>query len=265
MTERHHDGATEIHQTASVDPKAELASGVRIGPYAVIGGGVRVGRDTQIGPHVIIEGNVEIGERCQLYAGVVVGTPPQDLKYREGTHSGVRIGNENRIREYVTIHRASVEDGWTMIGDGNFIMAGSHIAHDCRLGDGIVIVNYTGLTGFVEVEDRAVISGLTGILPYCRVGTMAYIGGWTKVVQDVPPYFVVEGNPAEARAVNVVGLRRNDVPAEIRLDLQRAFKLLYRSGLNRTQAIERIKSEITVSEPVMHLVEFIQASKRGVC
>ncbi len=260
-----HDGSTEIHPTAIVDPKAELASGARIGPYAVIGGEVRVGRDTQIGPHVIIDGDVEIGERCQLYAGVVVGTPPQDLKYREGTHSGVRIGNENRIREYVTIHRASIEDGWTTVGDGNFIMAGSHIAHDCRLGSGIVIVNYSLLGGFVEIEDQAVIGGLSGIHQFCRVGVMAYVGGYARVVQDVPPYFVVEGNPAEARAVNVVGLRRHDVPPEIRLDLQRAFKLLYRSSLNRTQALDRIKSEIAMSEPVAHLIEFIQTSKRGVC
>lgn len=255
----------EIHPTAVLDPKAELAAGVRVGPYAVIGGGTRIGRDTEIGPHVVIEGNVEVGERCRIYAGVVVGTPPQDLKYREGTRSGVRIGNENQIREYVTIHRSSLEDGWTTIGNGNFIMAGSHIAHDCRLGDGIVIVNYTGLTGFVEVEDRAVISGLTGILPYCRVGTMAYIGGWTKVAQDVPPYLVVDGNPAEARAVNVVGLRRNNVSPEVRLDLQRAFKIIYRSGLNRTHAMERIKSEISMSGPVAHLIEFIRSSKRGVC
>ena len=265
MTEPPPDGAVEIHPTAIVDPKAELALGVRIGPYAVIGGGARVGRDTRIGPHVIIEGSVEIGERCQLSPGVVVGTPPQDLKYREGTQSGVRIGNENRIREYVTIHRASMADAWTTVGDGNFIMAGSHIAHDCRLGNGVVMVNYSGLSGFVELEDGVVIGGMTGIHQFCRVGRMAYVGGYTRVVRDIPPYFIVEGNPAVARGVNVVGLRRNDVSSEIRLDLQRVFKLLYRSGLNRTQALDRIEGEVTMSEPVAHLIEFIRASKRGVC
>src|SRR3990170_3031685 len=265
MNEQDLGGPAEIHPTAVVDRGAELGQGVRVGPHAIISGGARIGRETVIGPHVVIDGTVEIGERCRLHAGVVVGSLPQDLKYREGTVSGVRIGNENDIREYVTIHRASVEDGWTTIGDANFIMAGSHIAHDCRLGNGIIIVNYAGLTGFVEVEDRAVISGLTGILPYCRIGTIAYVGGWSKVVQDVRPYFLVEGNPARARAVNVVGLRRNNVPSEVRLDLQRAFKILYRSGLNRTQALERIKSELTMSEAITHLMEFIQASKKGVC
>ncbi len=254
----------EIHPTAIVDPKAEMATGVRVGPYAIIGGGARIGRDTLIGPHVVIEGRVEIGERCQIYAGAIIGTPPQDLKYRDGIFSGVRIGHENTIREYVTIHRASVENGWTTVGDGNFIMAGSHIAHDCRLGNGIVVVNYCGLSGFVEVEDRAVIGGLSGLHQFCRVGAMAYIGGGTRVAQDVPPYFIVEGNPAEARGVNVVGLRRNDISPRVRLDLQRAFKIIYRSGLNRTQALERIKSEVTLSEPVQHLIEFIQTSKRGI-
>ena len=267
MTQDHHEGPrpTEIHPTALVDPKAELASGVQIGPYAVIGEGARIGRATRIGPHVVIEGRVEIGERCEISAGVVVGTPPQDLKYQEGTLSGVRIGNENRIREYVTIHRASVEGSWTTIGDGNFIMAASHIAHDCRVGNGVVLVNYCGLSGFVEVEDRAVVGGLAGLHQFCRVGTMAYVGGYARVAQDIPPYFIAEGNPAEARAVNVVGLRRNDVPPEIRLDLQRAFKILYRSGLNRTQALERIKSQITMSDEVAHLIEFIESSKRGIC
>lgn len=265
MARSDEDAPPEIHPTAVVHPKAELAPGTRVAPYAVIGEGARVGRGTEIGPHVVLEGLVEIGERCRIFPGAVIGTPPQDLKYVEGIRSGVRIGDANVIREHVTIHRSSLEEGWTEIGNGNFIMAGSHIAHDCKIGNGVIIINYAGLTGFVEVEDRAVISGLTGIHQFTRVGTLAYIGGCSKVVQDVPPYFIADGNPAQVRGVNVVGLRRANVPAEARQDLQRAFKILYRSGLNTTHALERIRAELPASEYTTRLAEFIAASRRGIC
>ena len=259
------DSPPEVHPTAVVHPKAELASGTRVAPYAIVGDGVRVGRGTEIGAHVVLEGLVEIGERCRIFPGAVIGTPPQDLKYVEGIRSGVRIGDGNVIREYVTIHRSSLEEGWTEIGHGNFIMAGSHIAHDCKIGHGVIITNYAGLTGFVEVEDRAVISGLTGIHQFTRIGAVAYVGGCSKVVQDVPPYLIADGSPAQARGVNVVGLRRANVPAEIRQDLQRAFKILYRSGLSTPHALERIRAELPPSEQIAHLVGFIAASKRGIC
>lgn len=257
--------ATEIHPTAVVHPKAEIGAGVRVGPYAVIGEGVRLGDGTEVGPHAVLDGRLEVGPRCRIFAGAVIGFPPQDLKFGPDTPSGVRIGADTVIREYATIHRASVEEGWTLVGDGCYIMATSHIAHDCRVGNQVVLTTYTGLTGFVEVGDRAVISGLTGIHQFVRIGTLAYVGGCSRLPQDVPPYFLVEGNPAQVRGVNVVGLRRAGVPAQARLDLQRAYKLLYRSGHTPEKALERIRTELPPSEYITHLVEFIAASKRGIC
>jgi len=260
------EAATEIHPTAVVHPKAELGAGVRIGPYAVVGEGVVVGDGTEIGPHAVLEGpRLLIGPRCRIFAGAVIGYPPQDLKFKPGTPSGVRIGADNVIREYATIHRSSVEDGWTVIGDGCFIMAGSHIAHDCRVGNQVVLTNYTGLTGFVEVGDRAVISGLVGIHHFVRIGTLAFVGGCSRIPQDVPPYFLVEGNPAVVRGVNVVGLRRAQVPAADRLALQRAYRILYRSGRATSAALEALRSELPPSPYITTLVEFIATSRRGIC
>lgn len=258
------EAGTRIHPTAVVHPKAELSIGVDVGPYAVIGEGVRIGEDTQVGPHAVLEGRLEIGPHCQIFAGAIIGFPPQDLKFKPGTPSGVRIGARNVIREYATIHRSSVEDGWTVIGDGCYIMGSSHVAHDCRLGNQVVLTNFSGLTGFVQVDDRAIISGLTGIHQFVRIGTLAYVGGCSRVSQDVPPYLLVEGNPAEVRGVNIVGLRRARVPAAARLELQRAYKMLYRSGHSTARALELIRAELEPSEYINRLVEFIAASKRGI-
>jgi UDP-N-acetylglucosamine acyltransferase len=255
----------EIHPTAVVHPKAELAAGVRIGPFAVIGDGVQLGEDTEVGPHAVLEGALEVGARCQLHAGAVIGFPPQDLKWTPGTPSGVRIGDGTVVREYTTIHRATTPDGWTTIGRDCYLMAQSHVAHDCRVGDGVILTGFTGLTGFVEVGDRAVISGLTGIHQFVRIGALAMVGGCSRLPQDVPPYFLVEGNPATVRGVNVVGLRRAGVPAAVRLNLQRAYKLLYRSGLRPAKALDRIRAELEPSAEIEHLCEFIASSKRGIC
>ncbi|HEV8673397.1 MAG TPA: acyl-ACP--UDP-N-acetylglucosamine O-acyltransferase [Methylomirabilota bacterium] len=258
-------GAPEIHPTAVVHPRTEVGAGVRIGPYAVIGERVRLGDGTEVGPHAVLEGTLEVGARCRIFAGAVIGLPPQDLKFHPDTPSGVRIGAETVIREYATIHRASVEDGWTVIGDGCYIMASSHIAHDCRVGNQVVLTGFTGLTGFVEVGDRAVISGLAGIHQFVRIGTLAFVGGCSRLPQDVPPYFLVEGNPAQVRAVNIVGLRRAGVPAADRLEIQRAYKLLYRSGHTPEKGLARIRAELTPSPYIKQLVEFIASSKRGIC
>lgn len=256
---------SEIHPTAVVHPGAEVGAGVRIGPFAVVGDRVRLGDDTRVGPHAVLEGPLEIGARCQIFAGAAIGLPPQDLKWNPGTPSGVRIGEETVVREYVTIHRATTPDGWTVIGRGCYLMAQSHVAHDCRVGDQVILTGFSGLTGFVEVGDRAVISGLTGIHQFVRIGTLAFLAGCSRIAQDVPPYLLVEGNPAEVRGVNVVGLRRAGVPADVRLNLQRAYKLLYRSGHGPGKALERIRAEIEPSAEIEHLCEFIAASKRGIC
>lgn len=257
--------AGEIHPTAVIHPRVELGTGVRIGPFAVIGSGVQIGDGTEVGPHAILEGRLEIGPRCQIFAGAALGLPPQDLKYKVGTPSGVRIGAGTVVREYATIHRSSLEDGWTVLGEGCFIMASSHIAHDCQVGNQVVLTSYSGLTGFVEVEDRAIISGLTGVHQFVRIGTLAFVGGCSRLSQDVPPYFLVEGNPSTVRGVNAVGLRRAAFPPKIRNDLRRAYKILYRGGHSTARALEIIEAELDPSECVTHLVQFIRASKRGIC
>jgi UDP-N-acetylglucosamine acyltransferase len=259
------EGTTGIHPTAVVDPGAEVGAGVRIGPFAVVGAGVRLGDGTTVGPHAVLEGPLEIGARCQIGAGAAIGLPPQDLKWRPGVPSGVRIGAETVVREYATIHRATTPEGWTVIGRGCYLMAQSHVAHDCQLGDGVILTGFSGLTGFVQVGDRAVISGLTGVHQFVRIGTLAFLAGCSRIAQDVPPYLLVEGNPAEVRGVNVVGLRRAGVPPAVRLNLQRAYKLLYRSGHGPGKAVERIRAEIEPSAEIEHLCEFIASSKRGIC
>jgi UDP-N-acetylglucosamine acyltransferase len=253
-----------IHPTAVVDPRARLGPGVRVGAYSIIGPEVVLGAGCQVGHHAVLEGAVVAAERTRIGHGAMIGGAPQDLKYREGTPSGVQIGADTVIREYVTIHRASREGGWTRIGDGCLVMAMSHIAHDCRIGDRVIIINYAGLTGHVEVDEGATVGGLTGIHPFTRVGAYAYIGGCSKVVQDVPPAIVADGAPAAARAVNLIGLRRAGVDAETRRQLQAAFRILYRSGLAPRSAAERIRAELPPLPLLGRLVEFIEGSRRGI-
>jgi len=254
-----------IHPTAVIDPKATLAARVRIGAFSVIGPEVTIGADAEVGHHCILEGRVEIGERAKIGHGAILGGRPQDLKFKDGTPSGVRIGAETEIREYVTVHRSTRAGEFTEIGAGCLIMAMSHVAHDCRLGDGVIVINYAGITGHCEIGDRATIGGYVGLVPFTRVGSYAYIGGCSKVTADVPPYVLVDGNPAGAHAINVVGLRRAGMkPADRRL-LQDAYRLLYRSGLLPQRAAERIRLELPIEGPVAHLLEFIAGSRRGIC
>jgi UDP-N-acetylglucosamine acyltransferase len=256
---------SEIHPTAVVHPSACFGPGVRIGPYAVIGEGVCLGEDVEVGPHAVLEGSLEVGPRCQIHAGAAIGLPPQDLKWKRGMPSGVRIGEGTEIREYTTIHRASTPDGWTVIGKHCYLMAQGHVAHDCQVGDDVIMTGFAALTGFVQVGDRAVISGMTGIHQYVRIGTLAMVGGCSRITQDVPPYFVAEGNPVEIRGVNIVGLRRAGVSSEVRLNIQRAYKILYRSGRAPGPAVEQIRSDIEPSPEIERLCEFVASSKRGIC
>jgi len=257
--------AESIHPTAIVDPRATVGPGVRIGAFSIVGPEVTIGEDVEIGHHVVLEGRLVIGPRVRIGHGSVLGGPPQDLKFKEGTPSGVRIGAGTVIREYVTIHRATEAEGWTEIGADCLLLAMSHVAHDCRLGDGVIVINYAGLTGHCEIGERATIGGLTGVVPFTRVGAYAYIGGCGKVTADVPPYMLADGLPATVRGVNVVGLRRAGMPAADRRALQDAYRLLYRSGLSPGGALERIRRELPASEPIVRLTDFIAASRRGIC
>lgn len=254
-----------IHPTAIIHPRAQLSPGVRIGAFSIVGPEAAIGADVEIGHHVVLEGRLEIGAGVKIGHGSVLGGPPQDLKFKEGTPSGVRIGAGTVIREYVTIHRATKAEGWTEIGGGCLLLAMCHVAHDCRLGDGVIVINYAGITGHCEIGERATIGGLTGIVPFTRVGAYAYIGGCGKVTADVPPYMLADGLPATVRGVNVVGLRRAGIPTAERRALQDAYRILYRSGLSPRGALERIRRELPAMEPIERLVEFIATSRRGIC
>lgn len=254
---------SKIHNTAVVHPKAEIAEGVEIGPYAVIGENVAIGNGTKIGSHAVIEGWTEIGINNDIGPSVIIGTPPQDIHYK-GERAFVKVGDNNVLREFVTIHRASKEDGVTTVGNDCFIMAYSHVAHDCKLGNGIIIANYAGISGHVEIGDKTVISGIVGIHQFVRIGTMCMIGGMSRILRDIVPYVITEGHTATPRGLNVIGLRRNGVDAGTRSEIKKAYKLIFRSGLTTEHALERIKTEVDQSRQIGEFVRFIESSKRGV-
>lgn len=253
-----------VHPTAIVSPGAELEDGVEIGPYSIIGENVRIAQGTKIGPGVSVEGWTRIGKKCQILKGAVIGTPAQDVHYKGG-RSFVEIGDNNLIREYVTIHRGTGEDSITHIGSHNFLMAYCHIAHNCWVGDKVVIANMGTLAGYVRVEDRVMIGGLTAVHQYVRIGAYAMVGGCAKVVKDIPPFTMADGHPAYLWGLNVVGLRRANFPLAIRTSLNRAYKILFRSGLNTTQALEKIENELEGIPEVEYLCKFIRSSRRGIC
>jgi UDP-N-acetylglucosamine acyltransferase len=258
------DEATAIHPAAFVDPCARLGAGVRVGPGTLIGPQVSLGDGVEIGAHAVLEGRVTIGPRCRIGHGAIIGGEPQDLKYRPGVPTGVRVGEETVIREYVIIHRASQEGHDTVIGARCLLMATCHVAHDCVVGDHVIMINGAALTGFVIVEDRATVGGLTGVHPFTRVGTFAYIGGCSKVTQDVPPYTMVDGVPAVARAVNVIGMRRGGIDPRGRREAQEAFRILYRSGLAVGAALARLREEYGEGSVGRRIAAFIEGSKRGI-
>ena len=240
-----------------------MADDVVVGPYAVIGEHVHIGRGTRIGPHAHVTGWTTIGENCVIHTGAVLGTEPQDLKF-SGEKSLVRIGDRNIFREYTTVNRAEGEDNETVIGDDNYFMAYAHVAHNCRLGNNIIMANCASLAGHVRVEDRAILGGLVGVHQFVHIGCLAMVGGLTKVVQDIPPYMLVNGNPARIFGINSVGLRRMGVPLAVRDELKRAYKILCKEGKNVSQALEAIAGEELGSKEIAHLVEFIQSSSRGI-
>lgn len=253
----------KIHNTAIIHPKAEIAEGAEIGPYAVIGEHVKIGSGTKVGPHAVVEGWTEIGKSCDIGPSVVIGSPPQDIHYK-GQRAFVRIGDNNVLREFVTVHRASKEDGYTVIGSDNFIMAYSHIAHDCKLGNNIIIANYAGISGHVEIGDRTVLSGLVGIHQFVRIGSMCMIGGMSRVLRDVVPYVITEGHTAAPRGLNIIGMRRNGVDNQTRAEIKKAYKLLFRSGLTTEDALKNIKAEVRDTPEIGEFIKFVEGAKRGI-
>lgn len=251
-----------IHETAIVHPSAELGVGVQVGAFCIIGANVKIGDGTIIEPHAMIEPWTTIGSNNRICSGAILGGIPQDGKFK-GERSFLTIGDDNIIREYVTIHRATGEDNVTRIGNGNMLMAYCHIGHNCVLGDGIMMANMVGISGHVRIEDKAVFGGMVGVHQFVRIGKLAMIGGYSKVVQDVPPFMMADGRPTKVYDLNVIGLRRNGVPAKTRSGLRQAYKLLYRSNLNLSQAIETIESEVESSPERDYLLEFVRNIKFG--
>ena len=257
--------ANTIHKTAIVGEQVKIGKNVHIGPYAVIDGQVTLGDDITIGAHCVIEGYTTIGDGCKFFSGAVIGSPPQDRKHQDADKVFLKIGTNNVFREYVTVNPGTIEGGGeTRIGDNNLFMACSHVAHDCVIGHDCVLANYVGLSGHVTIEDRAVIGGLSGVHQYARVGYLSMIGGCSKVNQDVPPFSLVDGNPATLRGLNIVGLKRADIPSLNQRALHSAFKILFNSGLNRSHAVLQVKEQLNSLPEIHRIIEFIQISKRGI-
>lgn len=255
--------ATEIHPTAVVDPKAELGEGVRIGPYAVIRAGVRLGDGCVVHNHVTLDGPSEIGPGNEFYSYGSIGQRSQDLKY-EGEPTWLRIGEGNTFREFVTVNRATAPEEATVIGSHGNFLAYSHIAHDCVVGDHVIFSNNGTLAGHVTVGDHVVIGGLTAVHQFCRIGDHVITGGCSKIVQDIPPYMIADGNPAQVRAVNSVGLQRRGFDeAAIRV-IKRAHRKLYREKLTVSAAVEEIAGWEDVQGICQKIVAFVRSSQRGI-
>ena len=254
--------AAGISPQAVIHPGARIGKNVSIGPFTVIAEHVEIGDDSFIESGCVIKPYTKMGRGCQVHAGAVLGGPPQDMKFR-GEVSYLVIGDSNIIREYVTIHRATGEEAATVIGDSNMIMAYSHIGHNCEIGSDVMMANQVGVAGHVVIEDRVVIGGMVGIHQYVRIGTLAMVGGFSKVVQDVPPFMMADGRPSRVYGLNVRGLRRAGVATGVRSELKQAFRLLYSNGLNTTQAISSIESDVNESDEREYLLNFLRNEKLG--
>ena len=253
----------QIHPTAIVDPAAEIGEGTNIGPYCIIGPDVVLGGECWLQHYVTIMGPSKIGSGNKFYAYCSIGQQSQDLKY-QGEPTYLEVGDGNTFREFVTVNRSTTSAGKTTIGNRGNFLAYSHIGHDCTVGDYVVFSNNGTLAGHVEVGDRAVMGGLTAVHQFCRIGRFAITGGCSKIVQDVPPFMIADGNPAEVRGINVVGMERNNFDAEKIKVIKEAFRLIYRSKYNTRQALEAMAKELPASEEVRQITEFIEKTERGI-
>ncbi|MFA5357001.1 MAG: acyl-ACP--UDP-N-acetylglucosamine O-acyltransferase [Candidatus Omnitrophota bacterium] len=252
----------KIHTTAIISKKANLAGDIEVGPYAIIGEGAAIGRGTRIHAYCIVEGNTTVGENCEIFSGAVIGSRPQDLKYK-GEKNFLIVGDNNIIREYSTFNPGTGEGGKTVVGSNNLFMAYSHIAHDCKVGNNCVIANNGTLAGHVTIEDKAVVGGLVAIHQFVRIGKLSIIGGCSKVVQDIPPYSTCDGHPARVYGLNLIGLRRNGASKDSIEHLDRAFRILFNSGLTAKHGLEKVKAEVPPGDEVSYLISFIENSQRG--
>jgi UDP-N-acetylglucosamine acyltransferase len=257
------DLETRIHPSAIVDPDAELGKGVSVGPWSIVGPKVRIGPGTEIRSHVLIEKNTTIGADCQIHQGAVLGTDPQDLKYR-GEETSLMVGDRTVIREYATVNRGTAELKQTNVGSDCLLMAYSHVAHDCQIGNNVVLSNAVNMAGHVFIEDWAIVGGLTAIHQFVRIGAHAFLGGACRTSQDVPPYTRAAGSPIKLYGLNSVGLERRGFSPEVRQALKRAYRIIFQSSLPLTQAVEQAQAECEELPEVLHFISFIRNSKRGV-
>ncbi|MCE5312078.1 MAG: acyl-ACP--UDP-N-acetylglucosamine O-acyltransferase [Nitrospiraceae bacterium] len=257
--------SAKIHKTAVISSKAEIDDSVEIGPYCIIGDDAVISKGCKLHSHVVIEGRTIIGKNCSVFPFASIGLAPQDLKYKN-EKTGVRIGSNNVIREYATIHRGSVSGtGFTELGDSNFMMAYSHLAHDCKIGNHNILANAATLAGHVLVQDFAFVGGLVAVHQNTRIGSYAMVGGFSGIGQDIPPFTMASGARAKLYGLNVVGLKRHGFAEETINKLKKAYKILFREKRTLQDALKTIKSEYSDCAEVMHLVGFIEENKRGIC
>ncbi|MGI8956802.1 MAG: acyl-ACP--UDP-N-acetylglucosamine O-acyltransferase [Chthoniobacterales bacterium] len=255
--------AVTVHPTAIVDPAAELGPGTMVGPYCMVAAGVSLGANCWLQHHVTLEGPLTAGKANKFYAYCSIGQQTQDLKYR-GEPTYLEIGDENVFREFVTINRSTAETGTTRVGSSGNFLAYSHIGHDCSVGDAVIFSNNGTLAGHVQVGDHAVIGGLTAVHQFCRIGRFAITGGCSKIVQDVPPFMIADGNPAEVRGINQVGLERAGFAPEKIKPVKEAFRVIYRGKMNTAQAVQALREKFGASEEVQSIVRFIEETERGI-
>ena len=256
---------TDIHSTAIVSSKAEIADGVQIGPYCIVGDDVSIGQGTQIGPHTVIEGPTVIGKNNRIIGQAAIGTIPQDLKY-QGERSRLFVGDENTIREFVTINRGTADDrGKTTIGNRNLLMTGAHVAHDCDVGDGVILANSASLAGHAVVGDHTTLSAFAGVHQKCRVGPYAFVGAYSVLTRDALPFVKTVGqrNQAKIYGINHLGLSRRNFPAEKIEALRKAYRWLFRKELTVKEAVAKIQEQRLCTEEVQQLIDFIESSPRG--
>ena len=254
---------TQIHPTAVVARGAELANGVTVGPYCVVGENVRIGAETVLRSHVVLDGHTTVGRDCDIFPFASIGTQTQDLKYR-GAATYVEIGDCTTVREYVTVNSGTTEGDTTHVGSGCLLMAYAHVAHSCFIGNEVIMANCATLGGHIEVQDQAIVGGLSAVHQFVRIGRLCIVGGCTKVTKDCPPFMMVDGNPARVHGINRVGLQRRDVPTQTRTALRKAYRVLCREGLSVPNAVQRIRAEIDGCAEVSELLEFIGCSRRGI-
>ena len=255
--------AARIHSSAVIEPGARLGTGVEIGAFAYVGAEVVLGDGTRLHHHASVEGFTRLGAACEVFPYACIGGRTQDLKYKGG-RPGLRAGDRNVFREYVTVHAATNDGDYTMLGSDNTVLAYSHIAHDCVLGSHIVMSNAISMAGHVTIEDHVVIGGAAGIHQFCRIGTHAMLSAMAKLVQDLPPYFIADGTPAEVRAFNKVGLERSGCTAEQIERVKHIFRIMNRDGLNRTQALEKLSAHPQAATPeFQRVIAFARTSERG--